>query len=54
MADDAEADITGQTAQVLAQVDRLLDLAGSDKTRILMAQVRPERCPPVSWPRLAF
>jgi len=29
----------GQTAQVLATIDRLLAEAGTDKTRILMAQV---------------
>lgn len=40
VADNADDDITGQTTQVLAQVDRLLALAGSDKTRILMTQVR--------------
>jgi len=37
--DDATQDITGQTAQVLATIDRLLAEAGTDKTRILMAQV---------------
>ena len=37
--DDASQDIRGQTAQVLAMVDRLLAEAGSDKTRILMAQI---------------
>lgn len=37
--DDATQDIRGQTRQVLAAVDRLLARAGSDKTRILMAQV---------------
>ena len=39
VADDDKADITGQTQQVLAQVDRLLAAAGSDKTRILMMQI---------------
>lgn len=37
--DDATLDITGQTAQVLATIDTLLAQAGSDKSRILMAQI---------------
>ena len=37
--EDATADIRGQTAQVLAAVDRLLAEAGTDKSRILMAQI---------------
>lgn len=37
--DDATQDIRGQTTQVLAAVDRLLAEAGSDKTRILRAQI---------------
>ncbi len=37
--DDGTQDIGGQTAQVLAMVDRLLAEAGSDKSRILMAQI---------------
>lgn len=32
-------DVTAQTATVLAEIDRLLALAGSDKTRILRAQI---------------
>ena len=39
VADDATQDIAGQTAQVLAAIDRLLADAGSDKTKILMAQI---------------
>ena len=39
VADDATEDIGGQTRQVLAAIDRLLAAAGSDRTRILMAQV---------------
>jgi len=39
IADDAEADIRGQTRQVLAAIDALLERAGSDKTRILRAEV---------------
>jgi len=37
--DDLSQDIRGQTAQVLAMVDRLLAEAGSDKSRILMTQI---------------
>ena len=37
--DDQTLDMEGQTAQVLATIDRLLAEAGTDKTRILMAQV---------------
>ena len=37
-ADDAQ-DITGQTTQVLAQIDALLARAGTDKSRILMCQI---------------
>ncbi|MET0381959.1 MAG: RidA family protein [Burkholderiaceae bacterium] len=36
---DATQDITGQTAQVLGAIDALLARAGSDKSRILMAQI---------------
>ena len=39
VADDASQDIQGQTRQVLAAIDRLLQEAGSDKSRILMAQI---------------
>lgn len=39
VADDASADIQGQTAQVLAAVDALLARVGSDKSKILMAQI---------------
>ncbi len=31
--------VAGQTRTILAEIDRLLALAGSDKTRILMAQI---------------
>lgn len=37
--DDASQDITGQTAQVLAAIDKLLARAGSDKSKILRAEV---------------
>lgn len=39
VASDASADARGQTEQVLASIDRLLALAGSDKARILRAQI---------------
>jgi enamine deaminase RidA (YjgF/YER057c/UK114 family) len=39
VADDTSADVTGQTRQVLAAIDRLLAAAGTDKTRILSATV---------------
>ena len=39
VADDASAGAEAQTAQVLVAIDRLLAEAGSDKSRILMAQV---------------
>lgn len=37
--DDATADIRGQTAQVLASIDALLAQAGTDKRRILRAEI---------------
>ncbi|HUH59244.1 MAG TPA: RidA family protein [Candidimonas sp.] len=37
--DDSSLNIQGQTAQVLATIDRLLATAGTDKSRILMAQI---------------
>jgi enamine deaminase RidA (YjgF/YER057c/UK114 family) len=39
VADDPSQDIRGQTREVLAAIDRLLGEAGSDKSRILMAQI---------------
>jgi enamine deaminase RidA (YjgF/YER057c/UK114 family) len=39
VASDATLDAQGQTANVLAQVDALLARAGTDKSRILMAQI---------------
>ncbi len=38
-ADERSQDIRGQTAQVLAMIDRLLERAGSDRTRLLMVQI---------------
>ena len=37
--EDRNADVTGQTQSVLAQIDRLLDEAGTDKTKILSATI---------------
>ena len=37
--DDTSKDITGQTAEVLAKIERLLGQVGSDKTRLLSAQI---------------
>lgn len=39
IADDASQDIRGQTRQVLGAIDALLARAGSDKTKILLAQI---------------
>jgi enamine deaminase RidA (YjgF/YER057c/UK114 family) len=39
VAADGTAGIDGQTRQVLAQIDALLARAGSDKSRIVMAQI---------------
>jgi enamine deaminase RidA (YjgF/YER057c/UK114 family) len=39
VADDGHASITGQTQQVLANIDRLLAEAGSDKRKILSATI---------------
>ena len=39
VAEDGSQDIIGQTHQVLASIDRLLGEAGTDKSRILRAQI---------------
>ena len=39
VASDPNQDISGQTRQVLAAIDKLLGEAGSDKTRILSATI---------------
>jgi enamine deaminase RidA (YjgF/YER057c/UK114 family) len=39
VAADGTQDITGQTTQVLAQIDSLLARAGTDKSKILMCQI---------------
>ncbi len=36
---DPTADITGQTQQILSEIDKLLEQVGSDKTRILQVQI---------------
>lgn len=36
---DPSADITGQTQQILAEIDKLLERVGSDKTRLLQVQI---------------
>lgn len=39
VAADGTQDITGQTQEVLAQIDALLARAGTDKSKILMCQI---------------
>jgi enamine deaminase RidA (YjgF/YER057c/UK114 family) len=39
VADDPKTDVATQTRQVLASIDRILAQAGSDKTKILQAQI---------------
>ena len=39
VADDPSADVPGQTQQILAKIDSLLAEAGTDKTRILSANI---------------
>jgi enamine deaminase RidA (YjgF/YER057c/UK114 family) len=39
VADDVSQDITGQTKAVLNEIDALLARAGTDKSKILMAQI---------------
>ncbi|MFC0410511.1 RidA family protein [Roseomonas elaeocarpi] len=38
-ADDLSQDVSGQTEQVLRRIDELLEVHGTDKTRLLQAQV---------------
>ncbi len=38
-AKDLSRDITGQTEEVLAQIDEILETHGTDKTRLLQAQI---------------
>ena len=37
--DDTTKDITGQTQEVLAKIDKLLAKVGSDKSKLLSAQI---------------
>jgi enamine deaminase RidA (YjgF/YER057c/UK114 family) len=39
VADDTSKDVTGQTEQVLAKIDKLLKQVGSDKSKLLSAQI---------------
>lgn len=39
VAEDPSQDITGQTRQVLGQIDRLLAEAGTDKSRLVSANI---------------
>jgi enamine deaminase RidA (YjgF/YER057c/UK114 family) len=39
VADDPKQDVTGQTRQVLAEIDRLLALAGTDKSKLLRTNI---------------
>jgi enamine deaminase RidA (YjgF/YER057c/UK114 family) len=38
-ADDLSQDVSGQTKQVIAKIDALLEEHGTDKTRLLQAQI---------------
>jgi enamine deaminase RidA (YjgF/YER057c/UK114 family) len=38
-AKDLSKDVRGQTAEVLAQIDEILETHGTDKTRLLQAQI---------------
>jgi enamine deaminase RidA (YjgF/YER057c/UK114 family) len=39
VADDSSLDVEGQTADILRQIDALLAEAGSDKSRLISAQI---------------
>ena len=39
VADDLNTDVAGQTGQILKKIDRYLQEAGSDKSRIVQAQI---------------
>lgn len=39
VADDISQDVQGQTRQILAEIDRLLALCGTDKSRIVTAMI---------------
>ena len=37
--DDTSKDVTGQTEEVLAKIDKLLAMVGSDRSKLLSAQI---------------
>ncbi len=39
VAEDISQDIKGQTKQILAEIDRLLKVAGTDKTKVVSATI---------------
>ena len=39
VADDLKADVKGQTEQILTEIDRLLKLAGTGKTKVVSATI---------------
>ena len=39
VADDITKDVKGQTQQILKEIDRLLNLAGTDKTKVVSASI---------------
>jgi enamine deaminase RidA (YjgF/YER057c/UK114 family) len=39
VADDPSQDVQGQTRQILAEIDRLLKLGGTDKTKVVSATI---------------
>jgi enamine deaminase RidA (YjgF/YER057c/UK114 family) len=39
VADDVTKDVLGQTQQILAEIDRILKLAGTDKTKVVSASI---------------
>jgi enamine deaminase RidA (YjgF/YER057c/UK114 family) len=39
VADDPSADVAGQTRQILAKIDGLLEKAGTDKSKLLSANI---------------
>ena len=38
-ADDSKADATGQAEQILKEIDRILKMCGSDKTKVVSATI---------------
>jgi enamine deaminase RidA (YjgF/YER057c/UK114 family) len=39
VADDVTKDVHGQSVQILAEIDRILKLAGTDKTKVVSASI---------------